>query len=389
MKICLINNLYKPFARGGAERIVDIMAADFRSAGHEVFVISTKPRFGRKMVLSENSYYLPSLFYNLDKIPKIVRLLWHLIDMFDFVTAYNVKNILKKEKPDLVITHNLKGLSFLLPRAISSLKLDYLHYLHDIQLLHPSGLMLVGQEKMIDSLFARIYSSLNKYLFNNIPLVISPSHWLGQLYQSKGLFKKSRIEYILNPVMETSSDNQRADEKKEIFDFLCVAGHISKAKGVDFLLGAFIKNNCFGSRLTIVGDGQELIRIKNIASTNQNIRFIGRQTPEGIEKLMLTSDCLIVPSICYENSPTVIYEAANCGLPVVASSIGGIPELINFFGGYLFSPNDENDLADKIKEVLNNQAENVEIGQLSRNKIIEYFQKDYIDRLLNILEPSD
>ena len=44
MKICLINNLYKPFNRGGAEKVAETIVDGLIKAGHEVFIISTKPR---------------------------------------------------------------------------------------------------------------------------------------------------------------------------------------------------------------------------------------------------------------------------------------------------------------------------------------------------------
>ena len=68
MKICLVNNIYKPYDRGGgAERITQIIAEEIKNIGHDVFVISTKPKnkkLQKNTKLEYNAYYLPSLFLN-------------------------------------------------------------------------------------------------------------------------------------------------------------------------------------------------------------------------------------------------------------------------------------------------------------------------------------
>jgi glycosyltransferase involved in cell wall biosynthesis len=179
MKICLINNLYKPFNRGGAEAIVEIMANQFRYDGHDIFVISTSPKKDYKINKIDDIryYYLKSLYYNLNKIPIILRLFWHGWDMFDFITYYKVKHILNKENPDLVITNNLKGISYLLPKAISKLRIRHIHILHDIQLIYPSGALTYGQEYKLKHPIVKLYRVLCSLLFASTNIVISPSNW--------------------------------------------------------------------------------------------------------------------------------------------------------------------------------------------------------------------
>ena len=217
MKVCLINNLYKPYAKGGAERIVELQAEGLARAGHKVFVISTKPLFvasdirhprlpkpGTGGQAKSDTYYLSGLYYNLNKIPKILRLPWHLIDMFDIGNYLKIKSILKKEKPDIVITHNLKGLSYLIPKVVKCLKIKHIHILHDIQLLHPSGLMLCQKEKQLDGLFAKLYTNLCRWLFASPAVVISPSKWLMELHEEKNFFKNSKLLILPNPAPSTS-----------------------------------------------------------------------------------------------------------------------------------------------------------------------------------------
>ena len=155
MKICLINNLYKPYIRGGAETVVELIKDGLEKDRHEVVVITTKPIFGDHAEATRELgvYYIGGVYFNLNKIPKVLRLIWHLIDMFDIGGYLRVKKILKKENPNVVMTHNLKGISYLIPRAVIGLNMKHIHTLHDIQLLHPSGLMFYGKEKIINYYF--------------------------------------------------------------------------------------------------------------------------------------------------------------------------------------------------------------------------------------------
>ena len=208
MKICLINNLYAPYSKGGAERVLENIASALKKE-HKVFVVSTKPHskfsiFNFQFSINEIdnliNYQIPSLYYNLNKIPVVFRLFWHVWDMFDLVSYYRVYRIIKKEKPDIVMTHNLKGVSFLIPRLLQCLKIKHIHTLHDIQLIHPSGLMFYGEEKKVDGLFAKIYQSACRLLFGSPNLVVSPSSWLLQMHTDRGFFKDSEKKVIQNPI---------------------------------------------------------------------------------------------------------------------------------------------------------------------------------------------
>ncbi|MDO9399616.1 MAG: glycosyltransferase, partial [bacterium] len=329
MKVCLINNLYKPYIRGGAEVIVELIAQGLLSKNIEVVVISTRPFFSNVVIKNDlyvKNYYLPSNYYNLGKMPTFFRLFWHFFDLFNFFICNKIKDILIKEQPEIVITHNLKGLSFLLPRAIRKLKIKHLHYIHDIQLIHPSGLMIYGQEQQNEKFFAKIYQVICCKLFGSPDVIISPSKWLLDYHLQKKFFINSKKIVLANPApILTSNLSDKEFIKDNIFRFLYV-GQIEDHKGIIFLVDAFkelIKKNKQNIKLTIIGDGSKLVVIKKIAD-NKYVNILGKIKREEIFKYFAQANCLIVPSLCYENSPTVIYEAFSIGLPIIASKIGGI-----------------------------------------------------------------
>jgi len=206
MKICLIHSLYPPFNRSGAEKVVIFSAQGFLKQGHEVVVITLGRENKVENIDGVRVYRLKSInlfsFIDINSQPAWLRLPWHLIDMFNFLSAKQVKQILAAEKPDLVIAHNLKGLGYLIPRVIKNLGLRYIQVVHDVQLSVPTGLLIVGQEKFEKNILCRIYSAINRQLFNFPDVVISPSQWLLNFYLARGFFTKSEKKVLLNPSPE-------------------------------------------------------------------------------------------------------------------------------------------------------------------------------------------
>lgn len=395
--------------------MVELIVEELERQGHKVFIITTKPY--KKLttscqLLATKIFHLQSFYYNLSKIHTALRFFWHIWDLFDFKTARKIEKILKKTKPDIVMTHNLKGVSFLIPRVIQRLKIKHIHTLHDIQLLHPSGLLFFGQEKKINSIPAKVYQSINKKLFASPDLVISPSKWLLDLHTKKGFFLKSAQKVILNPskkeaplekgasfntgsakadrishsYMSISNANKVSRSKKATshvdrtglepvfprvtnlgayhlaerpmterllesnYTRFLYAGQIEKHKGILFLIEAFLEFNQGYPKasLTIAGAGEALAKAKKMAKKNQNIRFLGKLSPEDVKKNMRETDCLIAPSLCYENSPNVIREALGLEKKIIATDIGGIGELLD--KQFLFLPNDKESLIAKMRE---------------------------------------
>ncbi|MFA5184322.1 MAG: glycosyltransferase [Patescibacteria group bacterium] len=363
MKIGLLHNLYDEFARGGAETVAEQMAEEALAAGQSVFLITTKPRLSAKPLMTTEKnglriYYLASRFSNLGESSRLYRVFWQIGHIFSIRKYRQIKKILQAERPDIVVTHNLMGLGFLAPLALRRLATHHEHFLHDIQLLHPSGLLFWGQEKNIASFNARIYQALTRALFASPTKIISPSRWLLELHREHRFFRDSKIEIrpleikplkskgTAQPGGQTLLDKQPL-AKDSAKDFLFV-GQLETHKGIFLLLEAFQKINDPTLKLRIIGDGQQAAEARRQAATDRRIEFLGRLDSRAVQEIMRASDCLIVPSLCYENSPTVIYEAHAVNLPIIAAEIGGIPEIIGPMDR-LFAPGDASDLRQKIE----------------------------------------
>lgn len=396
MKICLINNLYQPFARGGAERVAETIAHGLVRAGHEAVVITTKP-YGKKYPISLASpdlaepdniqypiYYINSLYYDLGKFPKFIRLIWHFWDIFNFINYFKIKKILAHEKCGAVITNNLMGLGFLTTFAVKKLKIKLIHIVHDAQLIHPSGVLRWGSEDAINGFAARNYAGLLSWLLDSPQFVIFPSRWLRDMHLEKIFFIKSKRLILPNPVEAAPQRaGGRADEN---FKFLYL-GQIEKHKGVNLLIKAFKKANGQAGRLelAIAGGGGELERLKLSAQSDRDIKFLGAQNREQANKLVRTSHCLVVPTLCYENCPAAILEAFSAGLPVIAADLGGIRELLSKNAGLLFKPADSDDLAEKMLWLLNNRGNLSQMIAAGKEKAALCSPENYVKELEGLL----
>lgn len=356
MKIVLINSLFEPYSRGGTEIVVKNQAEKLAEKGNEVVIITSKPFFSRAIttrVKAVNIYRFYPLnifsFYNINKFPVILRLIWHFFDMFNLHSYFRIKKILEKEKPDLVWTHNLMGIGFLIPRLIKKMKIEHQHTVHDVQLVVPSGLIIYGQENnWKQRIFLRkLWEKICRYLFNSPDKVIFPSQWLKIFYKEKGFFKDSEKIVELNYDLK-----KEITFKKEIKSFLYL-GQLEEHKGILFLINAFRKIENKDLRLHIYGKGSLENRIRELIKNDPRIFFHGFVENSKLSEIFAKIDLTVLPTLCYENSPTVIFESLNNGVPVLASRIGGIPELIKEQkNGWLFEPNNEKDFCNRITQIM-------------------------------------
>ncbi len=406
MKICLINNLYFPFSRGGAERVVETIANSLAQEEHEVVVITSRSP-GRKIEEKRNKikiirFFPVNLFWigEIEKYPFFLRLFWHFFDIFNFYSYFQIKKILKRIKPDLIITHNLKGMGYLIPRAVFSLGIKHFHTLHDVQLAVPSGLLIKGEENDWKNIGwpARLYQKINKKLFSYPEVIISPSRWLLDFYKNKGFFKNQKTKIIPNPfsqiadpvffAKQQSRPFQPVQKSDSRFKFLYV-GQLEKHKGIVFLLKVFKKvpqDFCF----FIAGDGREKQTVLKFSEKDKRIKYLGKLSQEEVFRQYKQADLTVVPSLCWENSPSVIYESFMAGTPVLASRLGGILEIVNEGeNGFLFKAGSPEDLFQKIEFCLANKNKVLAMKEKVNSRKISLSLKEYIEKILKLNKKAD
>lgn len=158
-------------------------------------------------------------------------------------------------------------------------------------------------------------------------------------------------------------------------------GRLSEGKGIRALAEAW--QRAPGMPLKVVGDGP-----LNTTEWTRGAEWLGHQSHESVIKLMKNAAVLVFPSVWYECAPMTILEAFACGLPVIASNIGSIPELVtDHHNGLLFRPGDAEDLARKVRWALDNPERMQEMRAAARREYeTKYTAEINYKRLIKIYE---
>jgi len=151
-------------------------------------------------------------------------------------------------------------------------------------------------------------------------------------------------------------------------EFALFVGRLSEEKGVLSLLAAWrlLQKSV---PLKIVGDGPQMETLARIArdSSVRSTELTGRLGKKEIRILMSSARFLVFPSIWYEGFPMVIVEAFAAGLPIIASRIGSLAEIVrDRVTGLHFNPGDASDLADKVQWAWTHPEEMTLMGQRAR-----------------------
>jgi glycosyltransferase involved in cell wall biosynthesis len=161
--------------------------------------------------------------------------------------------------------------------------------------------------------------------------------------------------------------------------FLLVVGRLRIRKGVDVLLAALpeLLRRHPRARLLVAGDGEHrpaLVRAAADLALGEAVTFLGRAGAPRVRGLLQSAAALVVPSI-YEGMPLVVLEAMAAAVPVVASRVSGIPEVVeDGCTGWLVAPEDPVSLAAALDAVLADPDEARRRGAAGRQRLEERFR---------------
>ena len=165
--------------------------------------------------------------------------------------------------------------------------------------------------------------------------------------------------------------------------FALYVGRISEEKGIKTLLKAWSSM-----------DDQDLLKVAGVGPLEalmqgkNNIAPLGRKNATEISELMQGASFLVLPSEWYEGFPLVLVEAFAHGLPVLASRLGSMAEIIkDSETGLLFAPGDADDLAEKAKWLLDNPQQSQKLGGNARRTFLaKYTAEQNYSQLIEIYE---
>lgn len=387
MKILMINKFLYP--RGGAETYMFKVGEQLTKMGHEVQYFGMQDE--RNIVGNNLGIYTDNVDFHEKRLSAIT---------YPFKIIYSKENrkklgkVLDNFKPDIV---HLNNVNFqLTPTIIDEI---YEHHIpmvqtvHDLQMLCPNHLMFQDfkvcekckngnymeciknkcihnsvPKSLIGAIESYVYHMGNTY--SKVDYYICPSRFIEEKLHEYSDIYKDKTEFIQNFIELPNLHNLK--KKPYVLYF----GRFYEEKGIRILLDAI--NKCTDIHFVFVGDGP----LKPLIEKSK-VKYLGFKTGQELNQLIEEAAISIYPSIWYENCPLSILESEALGTPIIASNLGGIPELVeDGKTGRIVKDMTADHLANVIHETMANQTllNTMHENCLKRRETLISI-KDYCERL--------
>ena len=201
--------------------------------------------------------------------------------------------------------------------------------------------------------------------YEGVGAFLAPSRFLAGVLTRAGVYP-DRLHVLRHPVDVDAMAAKQAPGGGVLF-----AGRLAPEKGVDTLIEAAAM---LPPEITVdvAGDGPSRAALETQAAGR--VRFHGRLRREELHDLVRRSGVVAVPSRWYENQPLAVLEAFGCGVPVVGTDMGGLPELITAgVDGEVVPPDDPQALAAAVARTLGSLDRAWRMGLAGRDKVSRDF----------------
>lgn len=395
MKILFANKFF--FRNGGSEVVMFNEMDLMRGSKNDVIEFSMHdprnlPSKYDRYFVSEKSYRSPSRSSKIKSALSII----HSQEAVEKIRA-----IIIDEKPDVLHCHNIyHQLTPSIINAASRLNVPVVLTLHDYKPICPvytrlqSGSVctkcsggrfesLLTQRCADGSLGksallwaeARFHAAAGSY--QRVSKFIAPSKFMRDAVMRR--FGKDKVVHIANGI-----DASRIKAAEDDDCYVLYLGRLSPEKGVETLLQTHAADKA-SWRLVIAGTGPLL---QDYQARFPSAEFVGHLTGEALESTLRKASVIVVPSEWHENSPLSILEAMAHAKPIVASRIGGIPELVrDGVTGLLFEPKNSRELSSRLRTLLDDSGLRTKLGKEARRVAeTEYSLSKHGDALLSLYE---
>ncbi|MBC7327224.1 glycosyltransferase [bacterium] len=334
-----------PVGIGGAERLVVDLAKYINKDEFEVAVLSLGNQLAEIYQEELRESQVPSIFIKVQTA-------------FHPLTIYRVTRFLLRFKPHIIHTH-LKAIRYVILPSLFSPVLAHIHTIHSIA------------RRDTSSPFNRFINRIAFKCFGVKPVCVSKevANSIKAVYGVEAL-------RIYNGVNLSRYFAERPREKKDQTVYVLNVGRMKKEKNHKLLLEAFnkVRSKDSRARLIIVGDGELKPALEGKVrqlGLNGAVSFHGWRND--VPELMRDCDIFVLSSDV-EGCPEVVLEAMASGKPVVATRVGGVPELVEYgITGFLVPPQDSDALAESMLRLIKDSELREEMGRRGREKAIKGF----------------
>lgn len=368
MKILMLIPHYPPLI-GGAEVFAKTLADYLAERGEKVHIVTGRitPLLNKKdnenatlhrvSMVSMKDLVNHSYFYLFTGFPLMM---WKSIAL------------IKREGIDVV--HTVGSIASVMGLILS--KLTNKPYISTIQ---------GGYPKYPDRIINIFGLWLIRRAFSNSSLVHCISTFLEKSCRQLGARKTLVIPNGIHLNRLTFLNKKEIKEKLRIGEekIILTAARLIEIKGIKYLIKAFNKvledqNNI---RLLIIGDGPEKKKLVNLSDQlhlKDRVSFLGHMPQEQVLSYMCASDIFVGPSLV-EGLGNVFIEAMACGTPVIGTTVGGIPDIIeDEVNGLLVPPGDSKAIANAILKILDDEELRIRFSKKGLMVVKEKFAWDNI-----------
>lgn len=332
-RILVVHNRYQ--LPGGEDTVVDAEIDLLRRNGHEV-----------EAYLRDNHE-----LRDMTAIEAFSESLW------SRRTSKDIAKIANAFRPDVIHAHNTFALvSSSVYWAAFRIGIPVVQTLHNFRLMCVQAMFLQGNQVCEDCLGRVPWRGVARKCYRNSGLQSAALATMLGVHRVLGTYRDKVTRYIaLNEfcrrkfiagglpaariaVKPNFADIARPAEVRRHGGLY--VGRLSAEKGIDTLLRAL--QELPGVTMDVIGAGPEQSKV----AAHPQLRLLGWRQPEEIYRRMRSASYLVMPSIWYENFPRTLVEAYANGLPVIASHLGAMAELIDHgHTGLLFTSGSAHDLA--------------------------------------------
>jgi len=354
----VISAPYFPPQVGGVERYTFEIAKQLQDrSSYRVVVITSGARFGGDVVEVYEGLTVYRLGYRFKLSNTPFSLRW----------LRKVRSILKKEAPDIVNVHlPVPGLGDIVSLFTPRKKLVITYHGQSMK-----------KGALLPDVCVWLYEhTLLPFLLWRAKHIVCSSEWIRQHFLRPYRYKSVTIP----PGVDTKLFRKQGSERAAHTMLFVVAdlSHACEYKGLPMLLRALyeVRQRNIPAKLVVVGDGdmkesyQTWVRTHGLESV---VEFTGRLQGEELEQAYAGASFFVLPT-SNDSYPTVILEAMAAGLPVISTTVGDIPTMVDdSVNGYVIPPNDTDALVEKMSILLTDPLKLASFGVAAQQKIAHGF----------------
>lgn len=387
MRILMLTQFYPPYL-GGEERHVYDLSVELASRGHQV-AVATLWNKGLPTFECVDGVRIYRIRSSLQRVTPLFIDKEHRYSppFTDPEALMALRCIVAQERPDIVHAHNWIVHSFTPLKSWSGAKLVVT--LHDCSLACPQKRFVFHDELCTGPSFKKCLAcSIRHYgKAKGIPIALTNKVWEKVerstvnmfLPVSRAIAEANQLPaygaiYRVIPNFVPDTLDALDDDAHPFLsqlpeeDFLLFVGDVVRDKGIEVMFKAHIDMGC-QVPLVLVGplmDGP-------LADVPPNVHIMRSWPRAAVMGAWRRSAIALVPSLCLDACPTVAIEAMAMGRPVVASRIGGLPDIVaDGETGYLIPPGDWKALRKAVQQLLDEPALREQMGAKARQKVVEF-----------------